>query len=128
MEWYTKSNREKIIEAKILDRILKEVFNGNKSIYMSKSEVWKGIKSNYFEFENNLNTLIGDGMLIEDTSHMGFLPIISMSPKGFGIASKIEKRGYEYMLGEQINKDFKNEIILYVTIACLIIGLIALFM
>lgn len=125
MWYYSKEDVEKLQEAKVLDKIISVSFKGNESINLHKvfqENQWTGLTDGYFEYENLINQLIGDTMLIRHPNDF-----ISLSPKGLGISAVLERKGYEQQVKREVVKDLENKIILWSSVLALLVGLIALF-
>lgn len=79
-----------IEKAKILDDILQR-FSGNATIsWESLREEFKDDMNKYYVLENNINFLVGDGMLKRDTT----LHTLCMTDKGFATMTDPKNLGY----------------------------------
>ncbi|MEJ5995232.1 hypothetical protein WG904_12460 [Pedobacter sp. Du54] len=77
-----------------------------------REEIWKNSCDDYFVYENNINRLLGDGMVKQIEG--GY---ISLSNKGFAVMAEIETYGYT-----RIQKNANRENIIKYVIYCVTIS------
>ncbi len=106
-----------IEKAKILDDILQR-FSGNVTIsWESLREEFKADMNKYYVLENNINFLVGDGMLKRDTtSHT-----LCMTDKGFATMTDPKNLGYLIKAKKERNESRVKYIAFSVTIATFLI-------
>lgn len=106
-----------IEKAKILDDILKR-FSGNVTISWESLRVeFKDDMNKYFILENNLNFLVGDGMLKRDNA----LHTLCMTDKGFATMTDPESLGYYVKAKKERNESRIKYAAFFITTATFLI-------
>lgn len=106
-----------IAKAKILDDILQR-FSGNVTIsWESLREEFKHDMNKYYILENNINFLVGDGMLKRDTT----LHTLCMTDKGFATMTDPKNLGYLVKAKKERIESRVKYIAFFVTIATFLI-------
>jgi hypothetical protein len=106
-----------IEKAKILDNILKR-FSGNITVsWASLREEFKDDMNKYYILENNINFLVGDGILKRDNT----LHTLSMTDKGFATMTDPGNLGYYVKAKKERNESRIKYAAFFITIATFLI-------
>jgi len=104
-------------KAKMLDDILKR-FSGNITItWDSLREEFKDDMDKYYILENNINFLVGDGILKRDTT----LHTLCMTDKGFATMTDPENLGYVPKAKKETRDNRIKNIAFVITIATFLV-------
>ena len=110
-------NDMKTDKAKMLDDILKR-FSGNITItWDSLREEFKDDMDKYYILENNINFLVGDGILKRDTT----LHTLCMTDKGFATMTDPENLGYVPKAKKETRDNRIKNIAFVITIATFLV-------
>jgi len=107
-------------KAKALDKVLLE-FTGNVTIDWRKETEFK-TKREYHLWENNINVLIGEGLLRKDTQTYK----LCMTEKGFGVMTDLKNFGYTGKAKSLLFEKIKNIVLLIVSVSTFLILLFKL--